>query len=401
MDKKTKYPGVRIRGSSIQIDFRLMGIRCRETLNIEPTPTNLKRAHNRLCKIKDDIAFGIFVYDNYFPNSKMAKRFGNKPKSNMTVNQAMDWWWSFNKPEGKSTAYNHLCNIKNYITPGIGNVFIRELRPRQVKEWINSINLKESTKNNILTPLRKMYEEAYFEELVDINIMLKVPNLKRKRKDKNPLSILEVDKFLHSISIPEVKYFYQFAVWSGLSSGEQIGLMWKDINFKELTIKIERVLVRQKETNTKNKFRKRQVELLNPSYQALIKLLPTDYYEHPEKYESEYIFKNPYTGNAWSSESISSHWTKHLKALGLEHRRAYETRHTFASIMITACLPDGWVRQQMGHSTMKMLEDVYGKWLNDSSLIIDWVLKHTSGGSNGAQFNKLFIEKHAANNSSK
>ena len=83
-----------------------------------------------------------------------------------------------------------------------------------------------------------------------------------------------------------------------------------------------------------------------------------------------------------------------MELLGIEHRKAYETRHTFASIMITACLPDGWIRQQMGHSTMKMLEDVYGKWLSESSRVIEWVLSHTSKGHNGAQFKILFLDKH-------
>jgi len=395
---KTKYPGVRIRGKSIQIDFRYKGIRCRETLRIEPTSKNLEKANNRLGKIKDDITFNVFVYANYFPNSNNAKRFGDQPTSNLTISQALDWWWEYSKPGTNSTANDHAYNIKNHIKPGIGSILLRELRPRQVKKWINLIDLSESTKNNIMSPLRKMFSEAYSEELVDDDIMKKVPNFKRQSKEKNPLGIDQVDKLLKNIKIPEVKSFYQFAIWSGLSTGEQIGLQWGDVNFKESTIKIERVLVRKKQTKTKNKFRKRQIELLTPSYQALKALLPKDYVNNPEKYTSDYIFKNPNTSGTWTSESIANHWNNNLKILNIPYRKAYETRHTFASIMITACLPDGWIRQQMGHATMKMLETVYGKWLNESSRIIDWVLKHTSDDNNGSQFKMLFLDQHAKNN---
>ena len=124
---------------------------------------------------------------------------------------------------------------------------------------------------------------------------------------------------------------------------------------------------------------------------------PKDYDENSNKYNSTYIFTNPKTCLVWRNEAISQYWNQALKDLQIEHRRAYETRHTYASLMISACLPDGWVRNQMGHATMKMLEEVYGKWHGDTSAIIDWVLKYTQDGKNGADFTKLFLEQHKNN----
>jgi len=126
----------------------------------------------------------------------------------------------------------------------------------------------------------------------------------------------------------------------------------------------------------------------------LVGLHSDSYHENPSKFKNEYVFKNPNTENVWSSETIGLRWNETLKALNIPHRSAYETRHTFASIMVTACLPDGWVRRQMGHSTMKMLEEVYAKWLDDADKVIDWVLKNTKDGHNGAQFKKLFLDQH-------
>ena len=94
------------------------------------------------------------------------------------------------------------------------------------------------------------------------------------------------------------------------------------------------------------------------------------------------------------NEAINKFWKTSLKELKIKYRSPYETRHTFASIMVTACLPDGWVRNQMGHATMKMLEEVYAKWHGNTNAIIDWILKHTKNGTNGADFTKLFIKLH-------
>lgn len=104
MDEKTKYPGVRIRGNSIHIDFRYKNNRCRETLKMEPNATNLRTASNLLGKIHTDIAMNNFNYADFFPHSKKAEIFGCSSNSNMTVSQALDWWWEENKPSNHGTA---------------------------------------------------------------------------------------------------------------------------------------------------------------------------------------------------------------------------------------------------------------------------------------------------------
>jgi len=136
------------------------------------------------------------------------------------------------------------------------------------------------------------------------------------------------------------------------------------------------------------------MELLNPAILALYSLKPIDYDENSNKYKYEYIFKNPKTCKVWRNEAITKYWNNCLKALKLKPRRAYETRHTFASIMVTACVPYAWIRIQMGHATMKMLEEVYGKWLGDADRVIDWILEQTKNGNNGADFTKLFLDQY-------
>jgi hypothetical protein len=62
--------------------------------------------------------------------------------------------------------------------------------------------------------------------------------------------------------------------------------------------------------------------------------------------------------------------------------------------MVSACVPDGWIRNQMGHADMVMLAKVYAKYLEDGDRVIEWIVKHTSAGVNGAQFEKLFLNKY-------
>lgn len=398
MDDKTKYPGIRIRGKGIQLDFRYKKYRCREMLKVNQTPSNIKKAANLLGKIKHDIAFNIFNYANYFPNSKNVSRFGGNPAINFTIRDLAYWWLERYKYKDIITKNEHESKIRNYISPKIGHILLNDIVPAQIEDFIDTLELSTSTKNNTLTPLRLMFEMAYKNKYIKENIMNFIDRIKRNKKEKNPFTIYEIDKILSTTKEKESKCYYQFAFWTGLSSGEQVALKWGDINFDKCTASINKILTRGENKGTKGDtdHRDRDIELVHPAYQALIELMPDDYYEDTEKYKGQYIFLNPSTGEVWTNYASTERWKKHLKEAGVPYRKPYDTRHAYASIMLTACLPDAYLRSQMGHATMKMLESVYGKFHNDAD-VIDWVLKQTSGGRNGAQFTKLFLDLHNRN----
>ena len=391
-DGKTKYRGVRVRGNSIQVDFRINQMRCRETLDMKPTATNLREASDKLGEIRRNRYTPNFNYANYFPNSNNAIKLGHLKPANLTVSQAMDWWEKENIYKDEKTAECHRSLIKKHIKPGIGNIILLNLRPSKVIEWINTVALSESSKNNILTPLRSMTCKAYQNEIIEKDIMLMVPSFTRKKKNKQPLKIHDIDLVLDNITNYEAKHYYQFAIFSGLSTGEQLGLRWEDIDFDKLKVRVSRLLTNGKIKKTKNTFREREVELLHPAYLSLQKLIPKNYDEKPKDYSNKYIFTNPLTTKVWGGDAIGAHWKQALKQSNISHRSPYETRHTFASLMVTACLPDGWIRAQMGHATMKMLEEVYGKWTGDAAQVVQWLRTKTKGGKNGASFNEFFLK---------
>ena len=82
---------VRARDKSIQIDFYFRAVRCRETVPMEPTKSNLRYAKNLLATIKHEIATNTFEYRKYFPYSKSHSSmiFGNPLAGNTTVEAAL------------------------------------------------------------------------------------------------------------------------------------------------------------------------------------------------------------------------------------------------------------------------------------------------------------------------
>ena len=53
----------------------------------------------------------------------------------------------------------------------------------------------------------------------------------------------------------------------------------------------------------------------------------------------------------------------HCKASGVCYRGIGQARHTYGSQLVTAGVNLNWIAKQMGHSTIKMLEKHYGRWM--------------------------------------
>jgi len=55
------------------------------------------------------------------------------------------------------------------------------------------------------------------------------------------------------------------------------------------------------------------------------------------------------------------------KRAGIRHRRAYESRHTYACWSLGFGVNPNFVANQMGHASAQMVYNVYGKWMIDNN----------------------------------
>jgi integrase len=76
------------------------------------------------------------------------------------------------------------------------------------------------------------------------------------------------------------------------------------------------------------------------------------------------VFTNPTTRERFTGpKQIRKVWQTALKRAGVRYRRPYQTRHTYASMMLSAGEHPMWVAKQMGHADWTMIARVYGRWM--------------------------------------
>ncbi len=357
-----KYPGITARNNSILIDFTYQGKRCRETIRCKPTATKLKEMAGKRSAILYEISMGTLQYAEHFPQSKHATKFSKSAGSIINVKSALKAWLVRNRKQWEATTYKDYNQIVySHLIPAFGSYYLPEITPTIIKDWISSRTCSNKRINNILSPLRQMYTEAYDEELIEKHPMERMKNLKITTREPRPLNNTEISKVLESVE-GTIKNQFQFAIWSGLRTSELIALKWEDIDWENNRFYVRRARVKNIDKTTKTTSGMRTVELQEPAHEALVNqrnITPPD----------DHIFIDPQTQLPYKSDQAirRKYWTPALARAKVAYRTPYETRHTFASMLLSRGEVPMWVASQMGHKDCSMLIKTYGRWIPKSA----------------------------------
>ena len=74
---------------------------------------------------------------------------------------------------------------------------------------------------------------------------------------------------------------------------------------------------------------------------------------------SEYVFCNQAEQSIDKQNFLNRVWNPLLRHLGLAHRRAYQMRHTAATLWLASGEAPEWIARQLGHTSTEMLFRVY------------------------------------------
>jgi len=106
---------------------------------------------------------------------------------------------------------------------------------------------------------------------------------------------------------------------------------------------------------------------------------------------NKFVFCNA-EGNVLDHSNVSKRiWHPMLRHLGLKARPAYQSRHTAATLWLSAGENPTWIAMQMGHSNTRMLFERYSRYVKDASR------------NDGSTFEKLLmmqLDQHNKGNTS-
>lgn len=379
---------VRVRPETgrLQIDFSYKGVRCREQTKLLDTNENRKKVEQLLKRIEAEIVLGTFDYRNYFPGSKQASRIeedGANPKVIRSVEAgddqaplqtngmpafvdfANEWyeeneirWRRSQRKTVRGTLDKHLIPaFEGRAVDQITKADILKLRSLLAKIPGRKSNegLSATRINHILTPLRMILNEAADRFNFGASF-INIKSLKVGRTDIDPFTLEQVNQIITNVR-EDFRDYYIVRFFTGMRTGEIDGLKWKYVDFERRQILIRETIVMAQEDETKTDGSRREIAMSAIVFEAL-----TRQQQRTAKI-SKFVFCNK-EGNPLDNTNITNRvWYPLLRHLGLAKRRAYQTRHTAATLWLGAGENPEWIARQLGHTTTEMLFRVYSRFV--------------------------------------
>jgi integrase len=199
---------------------------------------------------------------------------------------------------------------------------------------------------------------AFRNDYVDDNVMLKVDNLPVEQPDIYPFAYDQVLMILDAVD-PYYRPYTAIRFYTGMRAGEIDGLAWSDYREDmkpEPKLHINKAYVYGREGKTKTKKSKRHIDCLPPVVEAL-----TEQRQLTGKAKHIFLTKDGQRMNPDHYRDVV--WKSALEKAGLEYRPPIQTRHTFATMMLSEGEDPGWVQNMMGHSSLQMIFTRYYAWI--------------------------------------
>ena len=293
--------------------------------------------------------YGTFTFETEAQEQSEAKTFGKITKE----------WAEIYKHKVKHTTWRDYRSVMNaHVLPEFKDRAISEITYKEVESFVTKLDCGNKRKNNILVPMRSVFKWAVKTGEISENIMDKVDNFRIVKSDIEPFSHDEVLLLLDAID-PFYKPYLATRFYTGMRDGEINGLVWPDYKQKMKPapmIYINKAFVYNQEGATKTNGSKRYIDCLPFVIQAL----------HDQRQltgHQNYIFLTKDEQRMSPDHFREVIWKQAIDKAGLMYRPPIQTRHTFATMMISAGEDIGWVKNMLGHSSLQMIFRHYYAWV--------------------------------------
>ena len=149
------------------------------------------------------------------------------------------------------------------------------------------------------------------------------------------------------------------AFGTGMRPSELMALKWSAVDEVRGTVSVREARIVGQDKSTKT-HETRTLPLMPLARQAV-----EDRRRATDAEALPYVFANPLTREALHDEQPARKvWNRTLSEIGVRHRKAYATRHTFATLLLMAGEPIERISAWLGHKNPSMTYGHYARWVD-------------------------------------
>ncbi len=273
---------------------------------------------------------------------------------------AEQWLERKKKKLALSTWRDYRSIMDLYAIPHFGKMPMSRIAVRDVEDFADNLGeLSGKRKNNICVPVKCLFNEAKKRKDITENPFSEIEKFREEKVFTDPLSIQEMRLFLETVEPEYLAYFFT-CFFTGMRPNEMLALKWVNVDLTHLKmISVKEGRVQGKEGPPKTDSSYRDIDILAPLLEVLRR--------HREISPPGAV--HVFTGAKGAPLDVNNLrkriWYPTLDTCGLRRRTMYQTRHTFASLMLSAGEDPLWVARMLGHTSTEMLYRHYGKYIRN------------------------------------
>lgn len=292
---------------------------------------------------------------NHHKNDEFYKNFNVQTKDKTIIDFCEEVLDEKEKKLQPTTILTYQIQFRKHILPFFNKKYMHEVTPIMLKNWYSTFKNKSSLATCVSAILKPAFENAIVEGYIKTSpFIVSFPTLKSDY-EINPFNLEEIKLILNNAD-GWFRNFLGIAFFTGARTGEILALKWKNIDFlnKKISINETRTIGLTKRPKTKSSIR--TIDMIS---QCEIFLRE----QHTLTGISEHVFLNSRGKLCYGAHTLRNSWVKLLQELKLKHRGIYQTRHSFASNMLSNKENPLWVSQMLGHKSLTTTLDIYTKYL--------------------------------------
>lgn len=265
-------------------------------------------------------------------------------------------WLELKKTTVKETSHLSYENtLRVHILPNIGDCPINEITPLQLNLLFNKLKLSATSKKTIRSILSNVFKIAVKEGLLTSNPVTLMESFNPRQKEIRPITHEEIKKLLEYAKYrPPFYHIIKLALETGMRRGEIFGLHWSDIDFKEQTISVRRILTvagTHQFITTPKTARSSRIISVSPTLLSELSEI--------RKEGCDIVFSN-HNNDYMKLYNVQQHFKGIVDDAGLRHDiRFHDLRHTNATMLIAAGVNMKTVSTRLGHSSITITLDRY------------------------------------------
>lgn len=316
----------------------------------------------------------IEAYMEFAKKAKGNKAFGE----NMKFNHLCEIYFTEYAPNKLKpvTAEHYKSNVKNHIAPAFGNRKLKDITTSDVSAFLTTLDCKPLTAKKIKIVFHSIMKYAVSQKYIASNpcggAIWKEVTEQEFGEIENVLTLQQAQKLLKMLEeYSPFNTIIKLLMFTGMRSGECLGLRWNSIDFDRKTIFIEKTLSYANNswflTSPKTPRSTRTICIDDTAISILLK--------HKEEQDKQ----KEIVGEAWQHPelvftSCTGHWydrsllntqfrryiDRHKDELGLTHNLTiHGLRHTNAALLLYAGEDIENISAHLGHASADITSRVY------------------------------------------